>query len=261
MRRALLVLLSSLILGGCSVLPKKSGIEIMSYPPAKVLINGKESGMTPYKNTTLKPGDIEIGLETNDYKWSKKVRLNNNINTVIDWELGKEEKQSGGYVLYMERTGNSKNSGILVNVNPDKAAVAIDGEIKGFSPLRIDSVTEGDRQITLSYPGFKTVNVFVKAVPGYQLIVEAKLIEEGVENLPTPTITPTVGEKITMVVIKETETGWLRVRQQANSESGEIARVNPKDKYPLMEENQGWYKIDLGGGKEGWISAKYADKL
>jgi len=248
------------------MLPKKSGIEIMSYPPAKVFINGKESGMTPYKNTTLKPGEVEVKLETDDNKWSRKVQLDNNINTVIDWEMGKEEKLSGGYILYMEKTGDNKNAGLLINVNPDKTAVAIDNEIKGFSPLRIENVTEGDRQITLSYPGFKTVNVFVKAVVGYQLIVEAKLVEEGIDAMLTPTpavsgVSPTVSELRPMVVIKETETGWLRVRQEASSGSMEVAKIKPGEKYLLVEENTDWYKIDLGNGISGWISAKYAGKL
>jgi len=244
-------------------LPKKSGIEIMSYPSAKVYINGKESGMTPYKNTSLKPGDVEIGLGTEDYKWTRKIQLNNNINTVIDWEMGKEEKQGGGYILYMEKTGDSKKAGILVNVNPDKAAVAVDNEIKGYSPLRMEDLTEGDRQITLSYPGYKTVNVFVKAMVGYQLIIEAKLVEENIvqSDTITPSPIPTLGETKIMVIIKETETGWLRVRQEASSGSVEVARTKPGEKYPLISENTEWYKIDLGNGKTGWISAKYADKL
>ncbi|MFA6250304.1 MAG: PEGA domain-containing protein [Candidatus Shapirobacteria bacterium] len=251
------------ILGGCSLIPRKASIEIMSVPSAKVHINGKEAGMTPYKNSSLMPGEIEIKLTAVNQEWSKKIILQNNVNTVVDWNFDKNENLSGGYVLYMEKTGDLNRAGLLINATPDKSAVHIDGQIKGFSPLRIDEIGEGDRQITISYPAYKTANVFVKAIKGYQLIIEADLgnqPEEVVIEENRPTATPVNLQK-QMVIIKKTETGWLRVRNKADAAGEEISKVKPDEEYQLVEEKTDWMLIDLGDGKQGWISAKYAEKI
>ena len=84
-----LVIISSVFLSGCLVSTKKSAIEINSYPVAKVYIDGKEMGLTPYRNRQLKPGEIEVRLITNESEWTKKIKLQNNISTVVDWELAK----------------------------------------------------------------------------------------------------------------------------------------------------------------------------
>lgn len=259
LKKAILIIGCGLLFGGCSLAPKKSGVEIMSYPPAKVYIDGKEMGMTPYKNNELKPGEVEIKLATNDKTWTKKIELHNNINTVIDWELSGEEKEFGGYILYMEKTGD-KNAGLLVNTVPEKAAVQIEGEIKGFSPTRINDIGEGDKQVTLSFPGYKSLNVFIKSVLGYQIVIEGKLIEEkGVSEEKKEEVLQSRIEK--EVVIKETETGWLRVREASSSAAVEVAKVKPGDKYKLIEETVDWYKIAVESSKSGWVSTKYAEIL
>lgn len=245
-----LVIAMGIILGGCGI-NRRAGIEIMSYPPSSVWIDGKETGMTPYKNSYLKPGLVEIKLKNNKGdEWSKKIELTNNINTVVDWEMGEE---GGGYILSMERTGDTKRAGIIVNTSPSEAAVAIDGEIKGFSPVKIEDISEGDRQVTLSYPTYKSLNIFARAVAGYRLLVEASLVKElMIEPTVMPTVVPTEQE----IMIKPTETGWLRVRETASNAARELGRVLPGQKYKLLGEQEGWYRIE-----SGWISAKYAEKL
>ena len=259
MKKSAVLILVTLFLGGCGIGLKKSGLEIISYPEAKVFVNGKESGITPYKNNSLTPGEVEVKLVTNDgVEWSKKVHLENGANTVVNRELSKVEDKNGGYILYLESTGDKKKAGLLINTQPDKVAVAIDGEIKGFSPMRLDDIGSGDKQVTLSFPGLKTEDIFIRSIPGYQLIIESELAnEEVIETQPTPTSTSLLAEKVR---IKSTETGWLRVRKEANANSAEISKVNPGEKYNLLETEGEWYKIDLGTSGSGWISTKYADK-
>ena len=262
------VLLCGLILGGCNFKPQKSGIEIMSYPTAKVFIDSKEAGMTPYKNVTLKPGERNIRIEARNKSWSRKIDLKSDVNTVVSWEFGEGEKNDGGYLLYMEKTGNEKKAGLMVSASPDKAAVTIDGEIVGFSPLRIDDVTGGDKQVTISFPGYKSINLYIKTAKGYQLVIEAFMTEEKVEKndenpleLVVEDLEPVTVNSLGKVIISETETGWLRVREAASSAGREIGKVKPEEEYNLLEEKAGWYKIDYEEDKEGWISASYADKL
>ena len=246
--------------GGCGFGSPMAGVEIMSYPTAKVYLDGKEAGMTPYKNTALIPKEVEIKLVVNEMEWVKKIKLKNGTTTVVDYGFGKTEKESGGYVLSMEKTGDKKKAGLMVEVVPNKSAIKVEGETKGNSPIKLDDIIEGDRQISISFPTYKSINVYTKAINGYQLIIEAKLAEEVTEREPDPmvTTTPTIKEKT--VMIKETETGWLRVRKEANNGSEELGKVKPMEKFKLIEEISGWYKIELGDKRQGWVSAKYAEK-
>jgi len=260
----IIILVSSLFLGGCSLSNKKSAIEINSYPVAKVFINGKEMGLTPYRNRSLTPGEIEVKLEANGKSWIKKVKLQNNISTVVDWEFGDKEETSGGYVLYLEKTGDKKNAGLMVNTNPNKSTVTVDNEVKGLSPIRVSDIGEGDKHLSLSFPGHKTLDVFMKSLREYQLVVDAVLVEDKVEvaqeeiKQENPDL---VSSSITVKIkIKETETGWLRVRESSSSAAREIAKINPGATYPMLEESRDWFKIDLGNGQSGWISTTYGEK-
>jgi len=79
-------------------------------------------------------------------------------------------------------------------------------------------------------------------------------------NNPNVTLQPPPPAQNPTVVIGETPTGWLRVRSGAGTEFEEVTRVNPGERYALIEETEGWYKIDLGNGSSGWISSEYAVK-
>lgn len=72
---------------------------------------------------------------------------------------------------------------------------------------------------------------------------------------------PVIEEVIVMVVIKETPTGWLRVREGPGTNYSEIDKVYPGESFPLLEEKDNWYKIELEDNIAGWISANYAEKL
>lgn len=238
----------------------------MSYPTAKVYIDGKEMGMTPYKNNSLTPGEVEIKLLTGESEWIKKIHLENGANTVIDREFGKTDEDSGGYILYFESTGDSKRSGLLISSQPDRAAIYLDDEIKGYSPMRIEDVGGGDKKVRVSYPGYKSISSYVKFINGYQLVVEADLAKETTVIIPDTSgaeaqISSSSAQiQETTVTIKTTETGWLKVRESANGSSTEVTKVKPGEKYKFLNEENGWYQIDLGNGKSGWVSTKYAEK-
>ena len=59
-----------------------------------------------------------------------------------------------------------------------------------------------------------------------------------------------------MVEIKDTPTGWLRVRETPRGE--EIGKVLPGEKYLLVEDEEDWFRIVLTDGSFGWISKNYS---
>lgn len=212
--------------------------------------------MTPYKNNSLKPGNIEIKLEDEGNSWEREIKLENNVTTVINWSLRKES--NSGYILSMEKSGESGS--ILINSSPSGAMIFIDGEVKASSPAKIENVGEGDKKISLSYPGYKNVNLIVKMVKNYQIIIDAKLEKEEKTKISEVLIPTPFKQMLSMVKIKETETGWLRVRNLPSSGGIEIGRVKPGESFELLGENTDWYQIKFDN-KNGWISVKYAEKI
>jgi hypothetical protein len=167
--------------------------------------------------------------------------------------------------LYVEKTGDKNKAGIMINTTPGKSTIVIDNEVKGLSPIRISNIGEGDKHLALSYPNHKTIDIFMKSVLEYQLVVDAVLPKEEVIVEPEEEKVADVLTEISTVStinikIKETETGWLRVREASSSAAKEIGRVTPGKSYPMIEENTDWFRIDLGNGKSGWISSSYGEK-
>lgn len=86
---------------------------------------------------------------------------------------------------------------------------------------------------------------------------------------PKPSPTPVASGSATVpssgtpakpyVTIKDTGTGWLRVRDQASSAGVEVAKVTVGASYPYVSSLNGWYEITYLPGKNGWISGQYGD--
>jgi len=66
--------------------------------------------------------------------------------------------------------------------------------------------------------------------------------------------------KKTIITIQDTPTGFLRVREEPSIEASEEAQVKPGDTFGLLDEKDGWYKINYEGKKEGWVYGQYAKK-
>ena len=273
---------------GC--LPKKqtAALQVNSFPSASIFINGKNVGKTPFVDREMNPGEITLKLIPESTisaltSWEGKLTLVSGVLTVVNREFAEQEENSSGDILALEPIRDKKNASLAVVSTPDGVTVMIDGENRGFSPLVLEKINEGEHQITLSYSGYKERTLKAKAVNGFKLILNSKLAKESEGEIvvtPTPTLTsqptkkttPTVTPKITLtpkptvaisgayVEIQETPTGWLRVRMSPSLSATEAAKVYPKEKYPLLEEKSGWYKIVYEEGKQGWISAQYAKK-
>jgi len=256
LRNVFLVLISSLLLYGCTFTEGRSALEIYSTPNAKIFLDGKESGMSPYKNNSLKPGEVTVRLESGNNKWERKIRIRKNLATVISWTF--ETDGMSGYILSMEKTGSEK-SGIIIDSIPNKATIFMNNEIVDFTPKKINDLGTGEKQLTLNYPGYKAMNMYLRATKGYDLILEVSLTKDQEEIVVEPTAVPASSSVVEKVKIKTTETGWLRVRETNENSSPEIAKINSGEIFELIETNNDKWKIKLKDGKEGWIANKYAE--
>ena len=102
----------------------------------------------------------------------------------------------------------TKAISISVVSTPDGAVIDLDGEPRGYAPISVDNVSEGEHIITISSPGFVEKTVKAKTVKGHKLIVSVQLARESaaVEPEPetkeaTPSATPKVSPKISPALL------------------------------------------------------------
>ena len=263
--------------------PAQAGLQVSSNPPATIFLDEKEMGMTPNEWQNLKPGEVTLKLvpqatATTYFPWETKIKLINGMVAVVNREFGETESASAGEVMTMEKIADKKSASLAVISIPDSAVVTLNNETKGFTPVSLDGLTEGNFEVRVSANGYQERMVRVKLVDGYKLMVNVKLAEEEKEGeegegegeeeaevtgtpAPKAEVTPkTTPPPRPYVLIKDTPTGWLRVRIEPSIAATEAAKVNPGEMYSLIDEESGWYKIEYEEDEEGWISGQYAEK-
>jgi eukaryotic-like serine/threonine-protein kinase len=114
------------------------GLTISSDPPgAQVLINGKESGITPFHSNSLSSGTYKLTLRMKGYRdISESVRYNGKENINVSKKL-------------------TPSGNITIKSDPTGAQVSIDGKSAGKTPYSSDQITLGEHLITISKPGYK----------------------------------------------------------------------------------------------------------
>ncbi len=239
---------------GRNLWPQKqlpAALKIETTPSSTIFFGSQHIGQTPYFAKDLKPGSLVVKLATENLDWTTKVNLLPGVVTVIRRDFGASEASSSGETLSLE-----KGSGLVVITNPSQAEVSIDDQNKGETPLVLKDLTPGDHKVILDKVGYSSRTINLKTLAGYQLTVSAQLALSQALKVATSSATTSP-----QVVIKETGTGWLRVRANPSLGGQEIGKVNVGEKYSLLEENPSWVKIRLADGSQGWVAAQFVGKV
>lgn len=248
-----------------------AGLKVESTPVATVFLDDKEVGKTPFKDEKLTPGEKTLRLVPEDstlFPWEVKIKLTEGALAFVSRNFAETEARSSGKRLTLEKLADKKATSLTVISTPDSCLVKIDGEEKGHTPVSLEDISEGGHQVVLSSAGFEDIQVSAKVVKGFRINLNLKLAqkeeegEEEKEEEGEAEAAEAAEEEIARpyVKIKDTPTGWLRVRIGPTTAATEAARVDPGDKYPLLDEESGWYKIEYEKDEEGWISGRYAEK-
>lgn len=242
-----------------------AGLQVTAEPKATIFLEGRHLDQTPFEDKNLKPGEFTLKLVPESETlnpFEQKIILNPKTLTVVTWKFGESEELSSGEILTLEPLANKKLVSLAVISSPHGALAKVDGVTRGFTPLSLEDITEGDHLISLSLPAYLTKEIKAKTALGRKLIINAKL---ALEKIEAEEATPSAKEEEKLekpyVEIKDTPTGWLRVRLEPSTTATEAAKVKPGEKYKFKEATEtGWYKIEYEEGKEGWISGRYATK-
>lgn len=275
-----------LVIGGVIKLivsrtPKEGELRVEASPNVSVFLDNKLLGRTPLREkVTAGEYTVRLVAESTTSEippWQSKITVGANLLTFINAVLSESELSSAVDVLWLEKSVAGKPE-LSVVTNPDGASVVLDDVTKGITPITVSDIPSGDHTLTVTSPGFLTRTMKVKLTTGFKLIASMKLaLSAG--GVPQPETTPAVGTTPTpslkpgstatssatpqkpYAVIKDTPTGFLRVRMEPSTSATEAARVNPGEKYHIFSEQNSWYQISYDGTNKGWVSGQYADKV
>ena len=231
---------------------QKSGISILSTPQeATVFLDGEEVGKTPFENKNLAVKQYHVKIEKDKAVFQSSVKLTAGTVVVVNRDLAEKQASSSGEILTLER-----GRGLTIISNPTDSEVEIDSKIVGKTPLSIN-VDIGEHTILVSHPNYLKRSIKATLPKDFNLTVSVDLAlsEADLTTISAPVITQTPE-----VIVKETPTGFLRVRDKASLSGKEIARVNAGDTLVLLEELEGWDRIRLPDGTEGFVSSTYVEK-
>ncbi len=250
-------------------------LKVVSSPTTSVFVNSLAVGKTPFGPEKYKIGEyilklIPEGTATDTASWQGKIKIYKNALTYVNRELGSSDITSAGEIFTttkMETPPKSSNLGeVYVDTEPTGAIVYLDNDEKGVAPLVLADVIRGDHELSVFMPGFFRRTQKINIDPGYRVNASFKLaIDQSQKISPTPATggAPSATSSATtrtFLVVKDTPTGWLRVRESPSIAASEAAKVNPKDRFELLDTNDGWFKIEYSAGKFGWVSSEYVTK-
>jgi hypothetical protein len=253
----------------------KGALLIISVPPSNVYLDGKLVGKTRFCMATencknkmgVDVGEHSIRLISVDGKYppyDTKITINKLTLTVLDRTFG-NDGESEGTIVGLSPLSDKSDAEISVTSLPDKANVFLDGNPIGITPLLLKQVSESDHELRFTLDGYKDELLKIKTTLGFQINASVFL---GVKtdlsdlSLPSTPATPSAAPAVANVLILDTPTGFLRVRESNSISSAEVGKINPGESYELVNEKDGWFeiKISSSGARLGWISSQYAIK-
>ncbi|TRZ52272.1 PEGA domain-containing protein [bacterium] len=248
-------------------------LKIISSPTASIFINSTLIGKTPFEDK-YKVGEYLLKLipettASDTASWNGKIIVYKNSLTYVNRELGSSDIASAGEIFTTSKmTKAPQNAGtgeIYVETEPQGAIVTLDSDEKGVAPALMENVTTGDHELSVFMPGFFRRTQKVNVDAGYRVNASFKLAIDQSQKTADQTISTTNASSSanltgkTKITIKDTPTGWLRVREEPSLNASESGRVNPGESFDLLDEQDGWYKISVSG-KNGWVSSQYSTK-
>ncbi|MFC1647057.1 PEGA domain-containing protein [Patescibacteria group bacterium] len=247
----------------------ETSVQSLSSWQGKIRVN---SNLLTYVNADLAESEFNTAV---DILWLEKISSKNSEISVVTTPDG----------AFVSVDGENKGISPLVLSDVSVGDHTISFSSAGFAPRTLKiKTTSGFRLFTSVRMALSPTDTNLSNIDQEIEATESAVIEDNKEeeeeedevNL-TPTTTPKDISKTTLsptptetkdlpdpdkpfVIIKDTPIGYLRVRESSTTSSEEIGRVNPGEKYTILDSQNGWYKIKYEEETIGWISGNYTTK-
>jgi hypothetical protein len=255
-------------------------LSVTSEPSnASVFVDQVEVGKTPFSTGDIGPGDYDFRIELPGYEGqSARIMIQRGYNLNISIKLfpipvpAKVDVFEGSEDLY---DLSSANPVVATDTNNWAKAVMYWNTTRGvnlaglgvnkepvfdyFIDYKGDLYTKNGELISSPEDYEKLESIYRggylgRSPEGPGLTTQAR---ETYQTLKSGAFLPSG----TNARIKETGTGWLRVRGAAGLTGVEVARVDVGGLYQVLEQVTDWVKIKVSDGVEGWVSKTYVDIL
>ncbi len=285
-----LVFGASLFFSGCTLFVHPvGGIKITSNVTSDVFLDGKKSGVTPFTKDPLDTKRYTLKLVPSDGKapYETTLKVGANVQTTLDWTFGATPEANSGLQFDVENAKSASSAELEFVTIPDTIPITIDGTVKGFSPLVVTDLAEGEHQIKFQAPGYDPLATGINLVKGKRMVLRATLAKRPVvmdasasASLLVPTPLPSVlviktaipklvasasAAPITIpkpyILVLDTPTGFLRVRNAPVADATEVTRILSGVALPYAgETTNGWFSVKYSkiATSSGWVSATYS---
>lgn len=212
----------------------RSELSVITVPEgAKISLDNKSYGLSPVVVESAPVGSSALSIEAVAHvKKSTPIELMPGFRLNVFARLNKEDSalaQPGG--------------GGVQAISPDTSNANSPDSVDSQGQVQADTLPSSDSLPTDTNPN-------------------ASPLPAAADPLPSSARTTILSEPTKpYALIKETGTGWLRVRSQASSAGEEVARVDVGGKYKYYSNLEGWLEIEYEVGKTGWVSGQYADVI
>lgn len=259
-----------------------AGLQITTNHEASVYLNNKLIGETPLIKKDLKIGKAVITLKPKDTNFQDHSFITNltaNIIAVANWNFGKTEQESSGYIYEVKKIANktpqveviSIPENTIFNLNYKKNSI-----YENINPSLLTNLEQGEYSYSISMPNYKTLQAGFKLKNKQRLIINVKLakneikesektkeaslsgqLEQKLNSADEAELTKTLKIKSTNYFKDNKEI--LNVRQNPNTTSKIIGYLETNQIVNYLGKNEnGFYYIELDEQQNGWISQKYA---
>ncbi|MBI4384594.1 MAG: SH3 domain-containing protein [Nitrospinae bacterium] len=199
------------------------------------------------------------GLQEKIYEQVKRS------NTLDDYKSFAEHYPDSPYAEDAQKrieTLSREHSGVIgfdlpgQTVSPTEAPLTM-GEM-GAPPGKLEEESVGNKmpEMKPAQPARKEMEppppVAAPATPA------PKPAEEAKPSAPEPTPSPEAAKPAKVKKVQITSKSALRVRAAPSLKAKALTRLKKGTIVTLLEDKGGWYKIQFGKGKSGWISKKYS---
>jgi hypothetical protein len=253
-------------------------LSITSEPAnASVFIDNTEVGKTPFSSGTLTSGDYDLRIESPGFEGQfARINVKNGYNLNISVKLfpipvpTKVSAYEGNTDLY-----DLSHNNTLVTADPNNwsKAVVYWNTTRGINLAELGVNKEAIFDYFIDYKGslYDNNGTSITISQASSAIQQAKkggylgktsdgqgLSEPAKQTLEALNQSG-LGVGAKTAKIKETGTGWLRVRDVAGLNGVEVARVDVGGSYAVLEEQDEWVKVRVSDSVSGWVSKTYVE--